>query len=321
MALSSAFSSPNRYSSGPSKIVIVADPNHPAFAASSIAARSRAISWVNDARMPMMISLVSIARAAMRSPSRTAYGFLRRRKRSLNVPGSLGGVSRSRCACGRVGLDSPPFDAGWESRAAAPAEPCAGDPPRRSRRGHRAGARERAAARPLVGSQLSVGFAWDQEMLVFHVSARRGRAPRPCLPAGAPRIATKRPALPLGHVEVDRLVRLGTRVAERAQGDLVGARDESPRLEGARLDVDAGVVALGARRRLPPSSSARRRSGSSAYSWEVRGPRRSPRPRCQGAAGSPHFRLRSPRRPGYRGTRDPRRWPIPHKSPRRAHRS
>ena len=84
----SAFSSPNRYSSGPATSVIGASDTKPAAAICSSARRSAAISGSNDAFTAMNASRAPTTVAAIDSPSITWYGFARRSGRSLKVPGS-----------------------------------------------------------------------------------------------------------------------------------------------------------------------------------------------------------------------------------------
>jgi hypothetical protein len=69
---SSAFSSPNRYSSGPVITTTVRLPNHPRASISAKAPRTRSISGAKLALRAMNTSRASTATALMSRPSRTA---------------------------------------------------------------------------------------------------------------------------------------------------------------------------------------------------------------------------------------------------------
>ncbi len=83
-----AFSSPNRYSSGPRAIVTSRSPSRPAAASSRAARSSASHSRTNDAFTPMYTSCAPIVNAAIAAPVTTWYGSRRMIERSLNVPGS-----------------------------------------------------------------------------------------------------------------------------------------------------------------------------------------------------------------------------------------
>ena len=88
MTSSRAFSSPNRYSSGPSTIVIVRSPRSPASPSSTTARRTFSTSTENDRFSAMYAEVASTANAAIASPSTTRNGSRRISVRSLNVAGS-----------------------------------------------------------------------------------------------------------------------------------------------------------------------------------------------------------------------------------------
>ncbi len=85
---SMAFSSPNRYSSGPRTTVIRQSWQTPASPSSTIARSSRSTSSPKRSLMQMNASAASTAKAAVMTPSTSWYGFARSSARSLNVPGS-----------------------------------------------------------------------------------------------------------------------------------------------------------------------------------------------------------------------------------------
>src|ERR671910_308144 len=82
MTSSSAFSSPNRYSSGPGVSSMATGPIRSRAAMSSIATRKRSISCSNAVLMPMKARSAPTACAAMPRPSTTWYGFARSSERS-----------------------------------------------------------------------------------------------------------------------------------------------------------------------------------------------------------------------------------------------
>ena len=139
MTSSSAFSSPNRYSSGPRAIVTSRSPSRPAPASSRVARSSASHSRTNDAFTPMYTSCASTVNAAIAAPVTTWYGSRRMIERSLNVPGS----------------PSAPFDDDVVPRSRARRAPCAtcgrsGSRRRRGRadrrgRARRSSRRDRAA--------------------------------------------------------------------------------------------------------------------------------------------------------------------------------
>lgn len=83
-----AFSSPNRYSSGPATIVTLQSPHNPAVWNSCTARATASISRRKLAFRQMNASAAPIANAAIATPSTSWYGFARNNARSLNVPGS-----------------------------------------------------------------------------------------------------------------------------------------------------------------------------------------------------------------------------------------
>ena len=84
----SAFSSPNRYSSGPSTIETLRSPSSPIVLISSAARRSALTSRAYLRLVAEYACLAPTANAAMASPSMTRYGSRRMRIRSLKVAGS-----------------------------------------------------------------------------------------------------------------------------------------------------------------------------------------------------------------------------------------
>ena len=83
-----AFSSPNRYSSGPATIVTVQSGQIPAAWNSWTALVTAACSRSKLLFRQMNASSAPTAKAAMTIPSTSWYGLDRSKARSLNVPGS-----------------------------------------------------------------------------------------------------------------------------------------------------------------------------------------------------------------------------------------
>ena len=103
MTSSSAFSSPNRYSSGPVTSVIgdVADQSRVGHLGAC--PFSAAISWPNDAFTAMKAPTAPTVRAAIARPSMTWYGLARHQRAVLE---------RARLALGAVGHDVAITDLG-----------------------------------------------------------------------------------------------------------------------------------------------------------------------------------------------------------------
>lgn len=88
MTSSIAFSSPNRYSSGPATMVTLQSPQNPAVCNSCTARVTASISRRKLAFKQTNASAAPIANAAIATPSTSWYGFARSNARSLKVPGS-----------------------------------------------------------------------------------------------------------------------------------------------------------------------------------------------------------------------------------------